>query len=237
MCWIPCLWFGMYKQRVYIYPMSLPNNKYHIYSQQHFISGAREFRTLQVMGPAPSPALPSFTIVSRSLLPYTLVPLSTLRRYFESILRLCAPSVPLCTICVSVRHLCLCAPSASLCAICAFVRHLRLCAPSVIRFCVSFRHCLCCCRTRRRLCRHCTLPLPPLHTASAAAARHRRFLRHLCSFLFLSLSQPLWPQRWGGCCHTMACISVSHMPSKCSASPKAARSCRRSHDQSTCQRN
>ena len=38
-CWIPCLWFGMYKQRVYIYPMSLPNNKYHIYSQQHFISG------------------------------------------------------------------------------------------------------------------------------------------------------------------------------------------------------
>src|SRR6266702_760489 len=37
-CWIPCLWFGMYKQRVYIYPRSLPKNKYHIYSQQHFIS-------------------------------------------------------------------------------------------------------------------------------------------------------------------------------------------------------
>ncbi len=172
--------------------------------------------------PAPSPALPSFTIVSHSLLPYTLVPLSTLRRYFESILRLCAPSVPLCTICVSVCHLCLCAPSASLCAICAFVHHLRLCAPSapLCAICVFVRHLssvsvslsdIACAAAahRRRLCRRCTLPLPPPHTTSAAAARHRRFLRHLCSFLFLSLSQPSWPQRWGGCCHTIACISVA----------------------------
>src|SRR6266702_5650623 len=120
------------------------------------------------MGPAPSPVLLSFTIVSCSLLPYTLMPLSTLRHYFESILHLCAPSVPLCTICVSVRHLRLCAPSVSLCTIC----HLFLCLfpplpplphAAIASATAAHRRCLC-------LCHHYTLPLLLPHTTSAAAA-------------------------------------------------------------------